>query len=261
MAGYSTDAVLLRKIEYGEHDYIISFLTRSHGKTSVIAKNAKMSVKRFSGALDLFSEYHIHCTFPKKNKEGLTILSHSDLENGFVNIRYDVLKTAYAGFWTELVYFWLEEEKSSEALYDLLLFALDTLNNNEISKEVISLLFQIRFMKLSGFSPDFETCSQCGLKIDNIESRKVKFDFKEGRLICLKCDRQRSGYGMTVSKGTLKQLSWISHTDIQRADRIKFSPYAIKEGQMLLDAFIPFHLGREFKSLTFLKQLSQADEF
>ena len=98
MPGFTTDAILLRKIEYGDHDFIISFLTESKGKISVIAKNAKKSIKRFSGALDLFSVNHIHCTFPKKKKDGLIILSQADLENGFVNIRYDVFKTAYASF-------------------------------------------------------------------------------------------------------------------------------------------------------------------
>ena len=41
MPGFTTDAILLRKIEYGDHDFIISFLTESKGKISVIAKNAK----------------------------------------------------------------------------------------------------------------------------------------------------------------------------------------------------------------------------
>lgn len=258
MSGFSTDAILLRKIEYGDHDYIISFLTRSNGKVSVIAKNAKKSVKRFSGALDLFCIYHIQCVYPKKNKDGLTILTQADLEDGHVNIRYDVFKTAYAGFWAELVHFWLEEEKPSERLYRLLAFSLGALDKGEISKQVISLLFQIRFMDLSGFTPNFETCHYCGINIDDIQTRKVGFDFKEGWLVCRNCDTKRSRHGMIVSKGTLKQLFWISSTDIERADRIRFSDYAIKEGETLLESFIPFHIGREFKSLKFLRQIRQA---
>ncbi|MFH2091193.1 MAG: DNA repair protein RecO [Pseudomonadota bacterium] len=261
MPGFSTDAVLLRKIEYGDHDYIISFLTQTHGKTSVIAKNAKKSIKRFSGALDLFSVYHIQCVYPKKNKEGLTILSQADLENGFVNIRYDIFKTAYASFWAELIHFWLEEEKPSPRLYDLFIFSLEALSQGIISKEVISLLFQIRFMDLSGFSPNFETCHHCGIRIDDIQTQTMGFDFKEGCLVCQKCNKKKSRYGMTISKGTLKQLFWIKISDITRADRIKFSNYAIKEGEALLEAFIPFHIGREFKSLKFLRQIRQENEF
>ena len=58
-----------------------------------------------------------------------------------------------------------------------------------------------------------------------------------------------------VSKGTLKQLYWVNHTPAERIDRIRFSPLAIREGERLLESFIPFHVGRNFKSLVFLEQL------
>ncbi len=255
MPGFSTNAILLKKIEYGDHDFIISFLTRSKGKISVIAKNAKQSIKRFSGALDLFCIYHINCTYPKKNKEGLIILAQTDMEKGFVNIRSDIFKTAYASFWTELVHLWLEEDRVQMDLYDLLEFSLGAINEDTISKEVLSLLFQIRFMSISGFSPNIEHCGKCQTPLDQINQKNVRFDFSEGRIICQNCINKRSKYGMTISKGTLKQLFWINNSDINRADRIKFSNFAIKEGSRLLESFIPFHLGRDFKSLKFLNQI------
>ena len=261
MPGFSTNAILLKKIEYGDHDYIISFLTEAQGKISVIAKNAKQSVRRFSGALDLFSVNHIQCTYPKRNKDALTILSQADLENGFPNIRYDVFKTAYASFWVELVHSWLEEDRPQPELYALLRFTLDALHKGTIDKEVLSLLFQIRFMVISGFSPNIEFCGQCKTAVDQIEQKHVLFDFKNGQIICPMCIKHRSKYGMTVSKGTLKLLFWINTSDLQRADRIKFSDFAMQEAEKLLEAFIPFHLGKNFKSLHFLKQLRRPNEF
>jgi len=255
MSDFCTDAILLRKIEYGDHDYIITFLTRSRGKICVIAKNAKKSVKRFSGALDLFSVNHIQCTFPKKNKDSLIILAQTDLENGFVNIRYNVFKTTYACYWVELIYLWLEEGKKQTQLYDLLFFVLDMLNQSDIKMEVLSLLFQIRFMRISGFSPNIEFCDNCNTPVDDIQQKRVQFDFKEGKIVCDNCLENRSAHGMKVSKGTLKQLVWINAVDIQRADRMKSSLFAIQEGEILLESFIPFHVGREFKSLKFLRQL------
>jgi DNA repair protein RecO (recombination protein O) len=257
MSGFSTKAVVLRKIEYGDHDFIISFLTQSNGKISVIAKNAKQSVKRFSGALDLFSAYQIQCTYPLKKKDALTILTQADLENGYANIRYDIFKTAYASYWTELIYFWLEEEKGQSELYDLIVFSLDALNTGKISMQVSNLLFQIRFMSISGFTPNIECCGACKTPVDQMEAKKVVFLFREGLIICEKCIKKPLKYGMKVSKGTLKQLFWINNADICRTDRIKFSRLAITEGEKLLELFIPYHLGREFKSLHFLQRLRQ----
>ena len=269
MADFNTDAILLRKIEYGDHDLIITFLTRDQGKIAAIAKNAKQSVRRFSGALDLFSANHIQCAYPKKNKDGLLILTQTELENGFANIRYDVAKTAYASYWIEILILWLEEGKSQPALYELLYSALKMLDISDIPTEVISLLFQIRFMSLSGFSPNLNQCDHCGNTVDNMSGNTLWFDFKEGRIICPSCrKRLKPGFtrnneryprklGMQVSKGTLKQLSWINTVEMERADRIKFSVLAIKEGEVLLESFIPFHIGRNFKSLGFLRRMRQ----
>lgn len=255
MPDFSTNAILLKKIEFGDHDFIISFLTKSHGKISVIAKNAKKSIKRFSGSFDIFCENYIQCSFPKKKKDGMIILAKSDIEKGFANIRYDVFKTAYASFWIELLNFYLEEDKPQADLYDLLLFSLKALDNDTISKEVLNLLFQIKFMNMAGFFPNIENCDKCQTLIDDFEQKNIRFDFKEGEIICKKCLGKCSKHGMTISKGTLKQLFWIKNSDIEKADRIKFSSYAIKEGGILLEAFIPFHMGRDFKSLKFLRKI------
>ena len=257
MPDFSTNAIVLKKIEFGDHDFIISFLTESNGKISVIAKNAKKSIKRFSGHFDLFCVNHIQCSFPKKNKDGLTILTKSDLEEGFANIRYDVFKTAYASFWIELLYFYLEENKPQSDIYDLLRFALKALNSDTISKEVLNLLFQIKFMSIAGFSPNLENCNKCQTFIDDFQQKNIEFDFKEGEIICKNCLKKKSKHSMTISKGTLKQLFWINNTDIKKADRIKFSSYAMKEGAVLLEAFIPFHIGRDFKSLQFLRSIRE----
>ena len=257
MPDFSTDAILLRKIEYGDHDFIISFFTQKNGKITVIAKNAKKSVKRFSGALDLFSVHHIYCVRPKKKKDALVVIAQAELENGFPDIRYDVFKTAYASFWVELIHYWAEEEKPQSGLYDLLLFSLEMLSGNSIDKAVASLLFQIRFMNMSGFSPRLETCGICGTGLDRVPEKKIWFDFQDGRVVCRHCIKKSNTYGMAVSKGTLKQLYWINQTPMERADRIKFSSLAIREGERLMESFIGFHIGRSFKSLKFLNRLRQ----
>ncbi len=261
---FNTDAILLRKVEYGDHDLILTFLTRDRGKICTIAKNAKKSVRRFSGALDLFSANHINCAFPKKNRDGLIILTQTVLDNGFVNIRYNVAKTGYACYWMEILTFWLEEGKPQPELFELLYTALGMLDRSKVSTAVAGLLFQIRFMSLSGFSPNLKVCDACHTDLDQIPAKRVWFDFKDGRVICPVCRRDQGhnkahwtgpDTGMMVSKGTLKQLAWMNQNDTTRTDRMKFSASAIREGEILLEGFVPFHLGRQFKSLGFLQRM------
>jgi DNA repair protein RecO (recombination protein O) len=58
-----------------------------------------------------------------------------------------------------------------------------------------------------------------------------------------------------LSKGTIKQLLWVAGGDLTRATRIKFSPRALRESQEFLESFVPYHLGRQPRSLRVLRQL------
>lgn len=244
----------MRRIEYGDHDLIITYFTREMGRLSVMAKNARKSVKRFAGALDPFSMMQINCTWPKR-KNRMPILNHVDLETAFARIRTNAVHTGYASYWMEMVNAWMEEGRRDDPLFELMAHVLDALDRRTMPAPVLSLLFQIRFMCLAGFSPNLIACGECETPIDDIHQERVHFDVAGGRLVCERCRPSGGTRDLPVSKGTLKQLSWINGSDIRRAERIRFSPVAIAEGERLLEAFIPCHLGREMKSLGVLRQM------
>jgi len=49
-----TRAIILRRVAYGERDWILTLLTRDHGIVSAIARAARSSRRRFGSSLDLF---------------------------------------------------------------------------------------------------------------------------------------------------------------------------------------------------------------
>ena len=52
MPAYSSEAIVLKSIDFGEADKIITFFTKDFGKIRGIAKSAKRSKKRFGAALE-----------------------------------------------------------------------------------------------------------------------------------------------------------------------------------------------------------------
>jgi len=52
---YSAEAVVLRKVDYGEADRILTLLTLERGKIPAIAKGVRKSKSRMAGQLDVFS--------------------------------------------------------------------------------------------------------------------------------------------------------------------------------------------------------------
>ena len=243
---------MLRRVDYGDWDVIVTFLSLRMGKIAAIAKSAKKSTKRFGGLLELFSALDI--VVGMGSRKGLPVLQEASIIHPFSNIRSDIHKTAYASYWAEVVYDWMEEGERAKDVYDLLSYVLIALNNGDVPKEALSILFQMRFLIISGFTPNLEYCMVCRRNVDDIDSKRLEFDLSKGGLIC---DRCVSGNPRSIrlQKGTIKQLQWIKQGDIQQASRIRFGSQALIEGNRLLEAFGPYHLGKKPKSLTFLEQL------
>ncbi len=107
---------MIRRHEYGDADLIVTLFTLDRGKLPVIAKAAKKSVKRFAGTLELFTVMDVACRIGKRGK-GLCILEEATLKHPFPNIRHDVLKTAYASYWAELIHEWMEENQKQFVLH------------------------------------------------------------------------------------------------------------------------------------------------
>ncbi|MBU0993075.1 MAG: DNA repair protein RecO [Proteobacteria bacterium] len=255
MSGFSTSGILIRRVDYGDYDYILTFLTHDRGKITVIAKNAKKSMKRFLGILELFSFLELTCS--KKTSGGLAVLQEAYQEFPFEGIRKNMIKTAYASYWSEMVYIWLEEHVHQKGLFSLLMYALGALDAGEISPHPLSLLFQIRFMHIAGFAPHFESCSICQLDMGTFSQSKIRFDLEKGAIVCDKC-ATGIRHCLYLSKGTIKQLIWLQSGNFQMTERIRWSVAAISEGLNFLEAFVPFHIGRSPKSLGVLKQIREA---
>jgi len=247
---FSTSAIMLRRVDFGDYDLILTFLTPDRGKISAIAKSAKKSKKRFPGILELFSVLQLECS----RGRGLPILQEASLDHPFMEIRSDMKKTAYASYWAELVNEWTEEGENQEQLYHLLYHVLRELDRGGISESVLSILFQMRFMSIAGFYPNLSHCGGCGFELERMRRDRVIFDIAEGGLVCGKC-ASGSFRRIYLSKGAIQQLLWVERADLSKAGRIRFSNSSLRESLDFLENFVPYHLGKMPRSLKVLRQI------
>jgi len=250
----NAQGILIRRIDYGDTDLIITFITQKYGKLSVIAKSAKKSVKRFGGILELFYLLELIIRPGKGNKP--SILQTASLIRPFEKIRKNIIHTAYASYWAELIHLFVEEKSADDHIFQLFLFVLDQLNQNVVPADVLHILFQIRFLVISGFKPNFLHCQHCQKKLDDISGPSCCFDLQKGSIFCQACVNHQKDV-IKISKGTIKHLIWISNHDYHQTHRLKYSNDALSEGKYFLERFIPFCIGKMPKSLFFLKKLQK----
>jgi DNA repair protein RecO (recombination protein O) len=248
----STAAVVLRRLYYGDYDVILTVMTPDQGKRVLIAKSAKKSTKRFAGILEPFTQLQV--VFNDRGGSGMPVLQEATLIRPFAGIRTDIVKTAYASYWTELILLWVEEAQSRPEIYHLLDFALGELADSGTPAMDLSVLFQMRFLGQEGFQPVLEKCSCCRKDIDELTQDKFCIDLTKGGIVCNQCPANPT-QRLHLTKGTLKQLQWTVKEEFSKAKRIRFGKTGLEEATQFLEAFVPYHFGRQPKSLPVLQQV------
>jgi DNA repair protein RecO (recombination protein O) len=204
--------------------------------------------------LEPFSRLNVVLSQGRKNS--MPVLQEAALEDPFFKIREDMIKTAYASYWAELIYLWMADGEPQDPLYRLISHVLAELNRGETAVEVLSILFQMRFLSLAGFRPNFDHCHACKTCLDRIQHASVVSDPSKGGIACPSCGSPTNGR-LKLSKGTLKQLMWTDAGDLKQAARVRFTPTAIAEGLEFLETFVAFHIGRHPRSLKVLRAVRQ----
>jgi DNA repair protein RecO (recombination protein O) len=252
MTHLASPAIVLRRRDYGDFDLILTVLTQEHGICTLIAKAAKKSTRRFPGILEPFATLRI--VYRQSRGKGMQVLEEATLEAAFSNARADILKMAYASYWCELVALWLQEGQARPDVYDLLAYVLNALNHDVTPGKLLSLQFQMRFVGQEGLLPVLERCSCCQTDIEELAQNHFCIDLRQGGIVCHECPAPDAKQ-LRLGKGTLKQLLWMARGDLTMARRVRFNPAAISEATHFLEAFVPYHIGRVPKSLSFLHQI------
>jgi DNA repair protein RecO (recombination protein O) len=250
---FRTHAIVIRSINYGESDKIVTFFTKDFGKVKGIAKGARRSKKRFQNALGLFS--HLRLIFFDREGMGLVRAEGCDLLHSFPRIREDLKKIFYGNYYLELVNEMAGEREANPEAFDLLLSFLLNLEKEELQEETLS-MFEIRILSLFGYRPNMKRCDLCKKDWEDFqEVRTVFFSPEKGALVCEGCSKTLNNL-ISLSLGTARLIERISQMELGKIHRLKFTPQALSESRELLPKFITYQLGKELRSLRVLKSIS-----
>lgn len=247
-------AIVLRCLDYGEADRIVTFYTDNFGKLKGIAKGARRSKKRFPNALELFSCSNI--IFSRRNREGLALIEGCDVTGYYPGIRSDIERVLVASYFIDLVDQFTMEGKKSRSLFQLLQDFLGIIDTGN-SSETIMRLFELRLLKLTGFEPILDRCTICGRLVDALEANcdiPMVFNPAGGGVRCPKCSFNNRD-SSPVSLGTIKTLLMGKDMEIARIHRLALSEQAAVESREILIRFIRHILGKELKSLDILNKI------
>lgn len=242
--------LILSRHDFRETSLIINFYTREFGKVSGLLKGVRGEPQKFASNLDLFS--HNEIIFYRKRNSSLHLVSQCDMLSGFGAIRQSIAKAGMASFMMELLSAVMPLEDKNEEVFELALASLTELEHTN-NPDKIATIFKIKMLALSGFKPHFDSCVSCSGKI----MTQSKFSLMLGGLLCPACFHKDTA-GRSIFRGTIASILHIERNDFKTNLNLGLNPQIKKELDIILNAFLNFHLERELKSQRVLNKLAVA---
>lgn len=245
---HKSQAVILKRTNYGEADLIVNFLTPESGKVGGMAKHGRKSVKRFGNVLTSLSLVELEFTV-SRNRE-LVRLERGELLKNYEGITRDAERMALAGYALELVDGLCAPLDPVPAVFRLLLWCLDRFDSGRQPEEA-AFIFQIRILALTGFGPSIAKCPVCGQPA--LAGQDLVLNPKQGGVACKTCVPS----GSPISPGTIKLMDLALTLDLEKIDRVRTAARVLDEAGPFLRAYIAYTLGRELKSSRVIEQLKR----
>ena len=246
---HKTEAIVLRRFDYGESDWIVTFYTSDFGKIRGIAKGARRSRRRFANTLELFCCSHI--LFSRRGREDLALIEDSAVSSHYPNIREHLDKTLVASYLLDLTDQFTVEYKRSDELFQLLQRFLLQIDGEGVSESLIH-FFEIRLLRTIGYEPVLDQCVACKAPLKN--GGVYRFHPRAGGVKCQSCG-QREDVALPLSSGTIRTLLMGRDIEMDRINRLVMDRQSLEESRRLMSHFIRHLLGKDLKSLEVLNQI------
>jgi DNA repair protein RecO (recombination protein O) len=244
-----TPAIVLRTVDYGDADRVVTLFTRDAGKLAALARGAKKSVRRFGAGLGLFGVGEA-VLVDKPNAE-LSGLERFDGARGFPALMSDVAKVAHGGYACELVRELIPPRQPEPALFELLIDFFTLLEAGPARAETLR-IFELSLLDTLGLRPSLERCVACDR--DELGAVGDVLDVRRGGVVCAACH----GHGRLLGDAVRCALVDAQARTLAEAPSWSLSP-AINAGcREALAAIIVDHVGRPLKSLEFIAKLNHA---
>ncbi|HEX2875787.1 MAG TPA: DNA repair protein RecO [Polyangiaceae bacterium] len=233
-ARITTEALLLRRVEYGEADLVLTLLTQKLGKVSALARSARKSMKRFGGSIEPMHTLMLDLD-ERPGAELFTLV-----EAKLLVPRPKILSSLAAMEAAGKALSWARRaappRTPEEAPYAVLSTLLDRLAQEPTAESSALALAEagLRLLSAFGWGIDFERCVRCGRQA--LPSQSASVDAVRGGLICRSC----GGARLRISSGARERMARAAtgETGVLNADE---APTALS----IVEAALGAHAGIE----------------
>lgn len=244
------DAIVLKTAPHKENDILLSLLTMSSGRIDALVRGAKKSRRSVLYTQPFsYSELSLY----RAGRQGLYIVDGAEPKENFYELRKNLSALALAQYFSEACYYLPKESSSGDEdkFMKLLLNSLYILcKKKDISVTAVKLVFELKFAKYLGFSPDFSACVACG------KNEGVIWKFDRG-IFCSDCGKEIDGYKINDS---IRKI--ITHA-LMAENMSAYCIFADEKALLYIDSIVEKYFStiteRNYRTLDYYRELREIE--
>ena len=246
---YSVNAIVVRSIDFGESDRLVTLLTPYKGLIRAIARGARKPRSKLGGNVDFLR----HISLSINRGRSIDSISQADVLSTFNSIRSDLTKTSAALYLSELTEKFSVEGPGNPDNYNLLLKALKIL---DIEKNNYNLprWFEVQLLRMNGLMPEIKTCVDCSKHL--LPNPQV-FSAARGGLLCSTCRTSENDILIPASVGSIKMLRHMFNSNWTNVRQIKVPQKEKRQLARLLQDHIHYVTDRQIHSVSFMNEVAK----
>jgi DNA repair protein RecO (recombination protein O) len=248
MAGrsYTTEAVVLRSIRFGEADRVLHLYTLDRGRVGAVAKGVRKTKSRFGGRLEPLS--HVELLLHQGSGE-LQTVTGVQLLRPHSAVREDSYRLAAGLIGAEAMLRLFSEQEANERAFTALTRFLDLLDDaprlgERPPLDPLALSFQLKLLWLSGYLPHLTSCAECGAA----DATLVGYSPRAGGAVCGACAAQAEA--LALSPEGIRGIEALLASPLADAGGAGLDARAARDALKVVQASYEYHGGFRLRTLS-----------
>ncbi len=239
---YRCEGIILKRIDVGEADRIVTILTPS-GKIMATARGVRKTASKLSGHLELLS----HCQLQLAVGKQRDVLTQSIVMERFEPLQLQLVRMAAGYYVAELTDMMIADEDAAAQSYEL---CLETLRALCTAKTIDMALhwYSMQLCDAVGYRPQLVDCAVCGQTLD---TKAHLWSFVQGGMLCGDCARSDI-QAMHISLSVFKVLRIVQRESLAYVVNLEVAADVHQDVYLILRRWLMRQSERAIRSANFL---------
>lgn len=242
---YKDRGIVIKQVDFGEADRILSIITANHGKISAIAKGVRRLKSRKATACGLFVE----SKFVFVEGRNIDIITEAESLQSYDSIKENLERISVLFYVSELLDRLVEgdDKLNGWAVFELLSDFLQLVEQNGADAMFNFVRgFETKLLSLMGLSPELHRCVSCKKKLEN--GSLLFFDLSSGGIRCEECNNKTVTDSHPISPDSIKSLRFLYEQDLHNAPMLQLNDSLRAEVKKFNQAYLEYFHGFQIKS-------------